>query len=402
MEQKIIFVGSYFYPDHSAGSQMLSDLSFYLAKRGFKVTVITSRRLYGNNSSNLPVDEKIRGVDIVRAWSSEFNRANCIGRLVNYITMGIFFLLKLVKNVENGSIVILMTDPPLLNIIATPLVKINNGVVINWIQDLFPEVAISAGVLSEKRWISNFLTKKRNQSLNNASKNIVIGNQMSDYLVRSGVNNIVMIPNWASGENIYPVSIADNYLRSKWGLQNKFVIGYSGNLGVAHDVQTILEVIKSLRHNPYICFLFIGEGSGMEKIKMVVHDAGYSNVLFKPYQARENLHFSLSVSDVHWMTLSPSMEGYIVPSKFYGILAASRPVIFVGDNDGEIASDIERIKCGFSINIGDVKGFVDVVKYLYKSQDVANAMGEKGRRDFENKYDFKIVSETFYELLSLA
>jgi len=293
-----------------------------------------------------------------------------------------------------------MTDPPLLNVLAYPFIAFKGGRIVNWLQDLFPEVAVGAGVLSKRSFINRVLTTMRNKVLIHADKNIVIGHRMYEYLVDMGINSekIVMIPNWADGNAIKPLSKSDNSFRKNWGLENKFVVGYSGNLGRAHDVSTFLKASQQLQHDDNISFLFIGGGVGIQKFKAYVKENKLGNVLFQPYQSRELLHLSLNVADVHWVTLEPHMEGFIVPSKIYGIFAAGKAVIFLGDKGGEIAEDIERIECGISVEIGDDKRLVEVIKSLSKDAESVKKMGKRGRECFQKEYDFPISAQKFVNL----
>src|SRR5262249_23188636 len=127
----------------------------------------------------------------------------------------------------------------------------------------------------------------------------------------------------------------------EWGLQHRFVVSYSGNLGRAHDSETILSAIAQIERipvlNPPITWLFIGGGSLYDSLQTEVKRLGLKSVQFRPYQSREQLSQSLSAADLHLISLRPELEGLIVPSKFYGILAAGRASIFIGDPNSEIA-----------------------------------------------------------------
>jgi colanic acid biosynthesis glycosyl transferase WcaI len=399
---KIIFTSSYFYPDYSAGSQMLSDLSFYLSKNGFDAAVVTSRRMYDDSGKPLLTHEEFNGVDVHRVWSSRFGRKSYIGRIIDYISLEVSLIIKLFNIIKKGDIVVLMTDPPLLNVISYPLIKFKRGVVVNWLHDLFPEVAVSAGVFAKTSLINRLITKLRNQVIKGADKNVVIGSKMYSYLVDIGVNNekITKIENWSDGSAIYSIENKDNCIRNDWGLEDKFVVGYSGNLGRAHDISTILTVIEKLKYESNILFLFVGGGVGLNRIKKHTKENKLNNVMFKSYQDRDLLALSLNVADVHWVTLNPKMEGFIVPSKFYGILAAGKPVIFIGDADGEIARDIKRIGCGECIDIGKSDKLESIIKQYSDDPKYVTKMGGLGREEFCKSYDFPVAADKFTKLFN--
>jgi len=399
---KIVFLHSYYYPDLSAGSQMLTDLSFYLPVNGFDVSVVASRRMYDGSVQLLLPREELNAVDVHRVWSSSFGRKNYIGRMIDYISLELSLAIELFMIIKKGDIVVLMTDPPLLNVIVHPLIKLKKGVVVNWLQDLFPEVAVNAGLFTSSSLINRLLTRMRNYVLKDGDMNIVIGDRMYDYLVDicANDNKITKIENWSHGGAIFPIRSNDNYVRNDWGLEGKFIVGYSGNLGRAHDISTILAVIEKLKHDSGILFLFIGGGVGLDRIREYAKEMEFNNVMFKPYQDRDLLGLSLNVADVHWVTLNPKMEGFIVPSKLYGILAAGKPIIFIGDSDGEIARDINRIGCGECVEIGDSDKLESIIKQYADDPSYINKMGDLGREEFCKSYDFPVAADKFKKLFN--
>jgi glycosyltransferase involved in cell wall biosynthesis len=143
-------------------------------------------------------------------------------------------------------------------------------------------------------------------------------------------------------------------LRVEWRLQGKFVIGYSGNLGRAHEFKTILDAAQVLRDRPDIAFLFIGAGHQLAMIEAEAQKRGLTNISIRPFQPTWRLKQSLSVPDVHLVSLQAALEGLVVPSKFYGIAAVGRPTIFVGDPSGEIPAILAEAGCGAIAPIGDI------------------------------------------------
>src|SRR5439155_4896450 len=160
-----------------------------------------------------------------------------------------------------------------------------------------------------------------------------------------------VIPNWSDDEEIVPVAHANNPLRSQWSLVDKFVVGYSGNLGRAHEFETILAASTRLRGHDRIAFVCIGGGHHFDEFARRVREHGVKHMFrFVPYQDRKLLKFSLGVPDTHWISLKPELEGLIVPSKFYGIAAAGRAVISISARDGEIARLVEQHDCGLVVS----------------------------------------------------
>ncbi len=324
-----------------------------------------------------------------RVWTFRFGRKYLAGRLLDYLSFYPSAFLALLKLLGKGDVAIAMTDPPLVAIPVSLAVRSRGAVLINWLQDLFPEVASALGLRFARGPLGRFLTRVRNLTLKAAVANVVLGQRMAEALRRHGVHDerIVVIPNWADGNAIRPLPAEANPLREEWALTGKFIAGYSGNLGRAHEFKTILGAAELLREDPGIIFLLVGGGYGYDGLQLEVERRGLRNFLFKPYQAREQLRLSLTLPDVHLVSLLPDLEGLIVPSKFYGIAAAGLPVIFIGSVDGELAHEIEHFKCGMTIQPADVKGLAAFLVALRDDPVLRSQMGGRIRTAFDSRYD---------------
>ena len=176
--------------------------------------------------------------------------------------------------------------------------------------------------------------------------------EMLQDLARADPARIVVIPNWADDAAISPLDSGSNPLREDWGLSGLFVAGYSGNMGRGHHFELLLEAATQLANDPDIRILFIGSGARHQAVLGLVEDMGLDRIVFKPFQPRDRLKFSLTVPDVHIITHRDDMYGLQVPSKFYGALAAGRPVLLIGPEEGEIARVIREFDCGFVCSSG--------------------------------------------------
>ncbi len=394
---KTIFINRFFHPDHSATSQMLSDLAFGLATQGHEIHVITSRQRYDNPAADLPPDEAINGVRIHRVRTPRFGRGNLLGRALDYLGFYVAASTRLLRLARRDDVIVAKTDPPLISVPAALVARLRGARLINWLQDLFPEVARALGV---RGLPYGALTALRDWSLRRAEHNVVIGERMAGLLRDRGIppGQIHLIPNWADGEAIRPVAAADNPLRRDWQLDDKFVVGYSGNLGRAHEFDTILQAATLLAEEPHIRFLFIGDGAQAQRVREAATTHCLDNILFRPYQPRERLHLSLSASDVHLVVLRPELEGLIVPSKYYGIAAAGRPAIFIGDTGGEIARILQDSESGYAVKSGDATGLAGVIRTL-DDAGKREALGRRAREHFERHNRFPIALQRWRELL---
>jgi colanic acid biosynthesis glycosyl transferase WcaI len=397
---KIVFLNRYFYPDHSATSQMLSDLAFHLAAREQLVHVITSRQRYDDSAAALPRFEVVRGVAVHRVWTSTFGRDRLLGRAFDYLTFYLFAAVRLAGLLRKGDVVVAKTDPPLISVPAAFVARLRGVRLVNWVQDLFPETAERLGLRFAAGPVGACMRWWRNLSLRAAQLNVVVGERMRAVVEGFVPGSTEVIHNWADGSSIRPIAQESNRLRSEWGLEGKFVVGYSGNLGRAHDFGTIIDAAARLREESGILFLFIGDGSQREALERKASAHGLTNVLFKPYQSRTALAESLSVADLHLVSLRPELEGLIVPSKFYGIAAAGRPTIFVGDHEGEVARLIAAHGCGLTVPTEDADALVEAVLSLRDDPERVVAMGNAARHLLENRFDQRIAMDRWEAVLA--
>jgi colanic acid biosynthesis glycosyl transferase WcaI len=380
--KRVFFINRYFFPDHSATSQILSQLAFDLAESGYTVHVVTSRHLYNNPAANLKVEETHRGVVIHRIVTTQRGRSQLLGRGFDYLSFYLSAWRLLMALADQTDVLIPMTDPPLLSILAWRVSRRRRSYVINWLQDIYPEVATELGIPLIKGPLGKLLSLARNASLRDADANVVVGALMAQKVLKLGISSdrINVIPNWCDDEAIVPVANDENPLRAEWHLQGKFVVGYSGNLGRAHEFETVFAAAEQLRNNPAIVFLLIGGGHGSAELARRVQDAGLEDKFrFLPYQTNENLRYSLSVPDVHWISLRPQLEGLIVPSKVYGIAAVGRPIIAVIAKDGEIARLVKAHECGVIVEPGNAGEMAKAIVHLATHDDERIRMGLRAR-----------------------
>ena len=378
---RIVFVNRYFFPDQSATSRMLTDLTFRLAERGLSVAVVTSRQLYENPRAGLPSYEVANGVSIYRVSTAVRGRARLVGRALDYLSFHISAGLALLKLLRRGDVVVAKTDPPLISIVVSHVARWRGAVLVNWLQDLFPEVAsvVTPNLIPQR--IERQLAWARNRSLRRAAMNVVLGEAMRDCILRVGVAvaRVRIVPNWADTTRVVPLPTADSETRRRIGLDERFVIGYSGNLGRAHEFETLIGAARLLRADFRFGFLITGGGAKADALRNSVQAQGLDSFFFQSYQPAELLSDSLAAADVHLVSLLPALEGLIVPSKLYGILAAGRPVVFVGDTRSDLAKLVCEQRCGIAVAVGDSEGLAAELRALRDDPARLESMGTRAR-----------------------
>jgi glycosyltransferase involved in cell wall biosynthesis len=384
----LVIVNRYFLPDEGATAQLVGALAFALAERGWRIRIVTSRQLYGNADASLAPNEDVGGLQIHRVWTSRFGRRHLAGRAIDYVTFYLSAFSCLLRVARRGDLVLAMTDPPLLSVLVWIATRVSGAKQINWLQDVFPEVAVELGVIPAG-FVSRLLHQLRNRSLRHAVMNVAIGDRMAAHLRRDGGSTarIAVVHNWANGEAIQPLASRLNSLRAAWELTDRFVVGYSGNFGRAHEFETILQAAEALRNESKIVFLLIGDGHYRTHLESEVRRRGLLNIIIKPFQPTGTLKESLTVPDVHLVSLRPALEGLVVPSKFYGIAAAGRPTIFIGDPSGEVPGILASADCGVSVAVGDAGALASCIKSLHSAPTQCERWGRNARAAFDRYFN---------------
>jgi len=398
---RVLFVNRFYFPDHSATSQMLTDLAADLRLSGMDITVITSRQLIDEPRARLPAREDVAGIHVQRVWSTRFGRATLPGRAIDYLSFYIGALWRLARLCRAGDVVVAKTDPPLISVAAAWVARRRRAHLVNWLHDLFPEIAERVGVRFAGGYAGRAMRGLRNRSLRAADLNVAIGSRMAEELAALGIasQRVTIIHNWCDGGDVRPLPLAGHPLREVWQLKDRFVVSYSGNMGYAHEFATILDAARRLRARSDIVFLFIGGGVRRAALEREVRESELVNVQFKPYQPRESLGRSLTAANAHLVSLSPAVEGLMVPSKFYAIAAAGRPVLFVGAGDGELAGLIDAAGCGFRIAPGAGDTLAGRIIELAANPDLAQRQGQAARRLFEARFDRRLATRAWSQAL---
>lgn len=399
---KIILVNRYFFPDQSATARIVSSIAFSLAERGYDVVAVASRSGHDQSGPILPATDAINGVKVKRLASAGHGRQSLLWRVADYLLFHALAFFWLLRNATAADTVVVCTDPPLLSVTASIAIRVKGALMVNWIMDLFPETAIELGFFRHCKPLGHVFVKLRNWSLRTRGITVCPTGKMAEYLHRQGVpdDQLTVMHLWADGEEIYPVPTAQNRMRERWGLRGAFVVGYSGNFGRAHEFVTIIEAAKRLRNRPDIKFLMIGSGHQHSQVLKIAARLGLCNIIFKPFQPVSDLAESLGVADVHLVSLLPELEHCIIPSKLYGIMAAGRPTIFVGDPDGEISRILATKGCGRSVPIGADALLAAYIERLEENPAECGAMGHAARELQRAEYSRERAADAWCSLLA--
>jgi glycosyltransferase involved in cell wall biosynthesis len=283
---------------------------------------------------------------------------------------------------------VFLTQPPLFSVWGRVLRALRRQPYCCVLMDLYPWVMLEAGVLAADGLPAAVLRRLALAGLRRAEAVVVIGRCMRDRVAALGIatERIHLARNWADPEQVRPLAPETNPLRRELGLADRFVVMYSGNLGVSHYFDDLMAVAERLQQHPEIAFLIAGDGARRGEIEKAVAQRRLGNVMLTGYQDAARLGESLSVGDVHFVSLRQGFEGLVVPSKAYGILAAGRPTIYQGAREGEIARMVDEEGIGSVVRQGDVDGLQGALLRAWREPAWRRQAGTRARALSEGRY----------------
>lgn len=384
---QILVMNQFFWPDTAATGQLLADVTRGMDPNVHVVTVLCSKSPYGVVDATPPPPVKI-----VRLGSVAFSRGK-VGRIVSYVS---FFAAATMRGLRGPkpAIVLTMTTPPLLSLLGTLLKQFRGSQHFIWEMDLYPDIAVDLNVLKPRSWMTRLIGAVADFSRKRADGIIVLGEDMKARLVARAIpeHKIIVAENWADGREILPAPFQEG----------PFVVHYSGTFGLAHEEQTILGAMRQLRNDYRFRFVFAGGGARRQRLEEFCRAEGIGTVEFLPYAKRSDLSRGLAEGHVGLVTQIPETSGSIVPSKVYGIMAAGRPVLYIGPRGATPADIIERYGCGWRIEPGDTQGLVGLLRRLEQNRGLLNDAGVRARGAFETHYDKPIGVARVVSILGIS
>lgn len=411
MKKKLLIYAHYFYPDVASTGQILTELSEGMSDT-FDITVICVVPSYSGTvdekyKTQRIYKEEYKGIKVIRVRVPEFQKSNKISRIKNLLAYFFNSILATMK-IEKQDYIFTISQPPILGGVLGVLGKwIKGGKLIYNIQDFNPEQTMAVGYSTNKLLLNTVMAVDK-FSCKKADEVIVVGRDMQETL-RNRFNNKkvpknTFINNWTNEKEIQPLEQNNPKIvafKEKYNLQDKFIIMYSGNIGLYYDLENIIKVIGKFKNREDVVFAFVGDGTVKGKIEYYVNENKLENVTFIPYQDKADLIYSLNAGDVHWVVNAKGIKGVSVPSKLYGVMASGKPVLGVLDEGSEARLIVEECNCGVCIEPGNYEEIYRKINYILENKETIKSLGANGRAYLErnltkdisiNKYKHTILS----------
>ncbi|MGH7934163.1 MAG: glycosyltransferase family 4 protein [Candidatus Binataceae bacterium] len=385
-----------FWPDLEATGQFLTELCEDLSAEN-EITFIAGPSYHAGQSPRGPWRrERMGTVEIIRTWGTRLPKRRLALRIIN---LGTYFALAAAAalRLKPPEVVIAETDPPLLGALGAILKRRWGCRLIYNVRDLYPDIAQATGGVKNSLLL-RILERGNRMAYESADRVIVLGEDMAGRVIAKGVapERVTIVPDWVDCQRIRPLE--SNPFRTEFG--DRFVVMYSGNLGLSQQLDMVLDAADRLRDDKRIIFVLIGAGARRDWLVERARKLGLPNVMFLPYRPKEKLAESLSAADLHLIPLSAGTAGCLVPSKIYGILAAGRPFVAIMEEFAEVARIARDHAVGFVSPPGDAEAMVRIVRAAVSAPAELKMMGKRARRLAEAKFDRAIVTRRFGEVLA--
>ncbi|WP_026692796.1 glycosyltransferase family 4 protein [Peribacillus kribbensis] len=408
MKKKIAFVINYFYPDLASTGQLMTELCMDL-QSDFEITVIAAQPGYAGEETNTNKTFEIdylENIKVVRIRLPEVDKSSKISRLKYIFSYFMLANMALLKE-KNIDVIYTISQPPVLGgLIGTIGKFLKRTKHVYNIQDFNPEQA-EAISYTNKKFVFNVARSIDKLNCRYADHIILVGNDMAETLKKrfnyTYIPKHSVINNWTNEDEITPQAKTnpkvDGFLQAH-NLKDKFIVMYSGNLGLYYDLENIIKITGAFKAHRDIVFLFIGEGAVKQKMKDFVESNDVNNALFLPYQPKEFIKYSLNAADVHLVVNQKGIKGVSVPSKIYGVMAAGKPILGVLEKGSEAQLIIEKSQSGIVVEPKNYKGIIEAINYLFNlNQKKRREMGIKGRNYLEENLQRKTSINKYRDLL---
>jgi colanic acid biosynthesis glycosyl transferase WcaI len=341
-------------------------------------------------------------VRIHRLRSTHFNKDRLVLRAINMATITIAALFFALRHFRRGDRVLAVTNPPTLPLVIGLAARLKGAHAALLVHDVYPELLAATGFLKAGSLPYRLLARAFSAIFALFGSIVVLGEDMAE-IVRTKLGAasrpIVVIPNWGDHEEVRPIARAANAFARENGLDGKFVVQFSGNIGRTHDIELLLDAARQLRDEKDILFLFVGYGG---KTGLLTGGENLPNVTFLPRQPRERLAEMLAASDVTVISFVDGMYGLSVPSRMYNVMSAGVPIVAAADPRSELARTVADNRAGWVLERRDGDGLVALIRSLHGAEgarEVADR-GMRGRAAVLSKYTLATVLDQYRALFA--
>jgi len=401
--KKVWIIVAYYPPDGGAGTPIYCAIAESLAAENFDISVITSFPHYKKTRPLLEKGkwfsrEEKSGVHVFRGIVYAGDVSNIGKRFINYLSMDFSATITTFRLPKPD--LVLITTPLMMIGFSALLAKLCRGVPFLYnVQDLYPDAVVQAGAVKQG-WVSRLLAMQERWAYKYSSHIVTISEGQKEALVKRGVSGgkITIIPNFVDTSFISPIG-KETTVRGNLNLNDKTVVSYFGNLGLAQSVETILLAAKILQKHPHIHFVIVGDGVKRESLREMRITHALDNVTIMDYPPREKTSEWLATADISLVSLKRGVSTFAPPSKTWSIMASGRPLIATVEEESDLGKIIQRTGAGLVVPPENPNALADAIVQLAASPEMREKMGKAGRSYVETYLNQPKVMSQWIELI---
>ena len=347
-------VSELYYPSETSTGFIMTKLAENLANQ-YKMNVLTGPKSYTSASGKYALQESVNQVNINRVKLGFYNKNSIFKRVLRLSILSIKLGIGAFRRIEKDSTLIVVTNPvPLLFLISLIKRIKKDWFLIILVHDVYPENMIAAGILKKKGVVFKCINFLYSSALKSADNVVVLGRDMKEVIEAKGAQNTRIIESWAETDQIQPdASIG------KHNDEQPLRYLFAGNLGRVQGIPVLLEAIKLIDPN-VATFVFAGNGACAELLEEASLANSEQIKFLGSYERREQKRI-LNSCDIGIVTLAKGLYGLGVPSKAYNLMAAGKPILFIGDRESEIDRVVLENNCGWVVNESDPEAIAEAI-----------------------------------------
>jgi len=406
----ILILTLIFPPDGVSTAQIMGELSADLKDRGDKLTILTTsphfnrdkeaeyRQPLHSHWGSILRKSDYHGIPVYHTLMPRKGKS-VILRLLAWIGFHVISTVAGIISIPKPDIIISPSPPLTIGLSAWLLGAFYRVPFIYNVQEIYPDIAVSLGALKNKRLI-DLLYRLERFVYQKATFLTVIAPRMRQRLLEKGVraDKVEVIPNFVDITDHHPFP-KDNQFSRQYGVHDKFLVSYAGNIGPAQGLDKLIDAAILLQKEAAIHFMVMGDGSLRESFTQRVFNLHLGNFTVLPYQPYSLIPLVYGASDICLVPLSTGIGSEAIPSKVYRIMACARPVFATTDKDSDLAHLIASVNCGVAIETGSPEALSDAIFKGYKNKALWQAMGKNGRDHVIENYSRFVVTERYHKLI---
>lgn len=404
MKKDVLFMCQFFYPEDISSALLPFQTAVALKDSGLSVDVFCGfPQEYIKDNKGIPLHETIEGINIYRKKYLQLSRSNFLGRIINYFSFTFMMLMNIIK-CRQYRVIVVYSNPPILPLVTLLAKKMFKCKIIFVTYDLYPEIAINMNVIGISSFISKVMTQINSRIFPNASHVVALSHDMKKYILNNrniDSNKVSVIHNWAT-EELHSSDIQLASFKKIRG-EYKLIISYFGNMGIAQDMDTILNFINDPRiKKANICFLFAGHGNKRVKVEKLIKEENLTNCIMLDYLRGRAFVDALNITDIFLVSLKKNIAGLAVPSKTYSYYQTGKPVIAIMDKSTDISKEIYKHNAGLSIDNGETEQLIQWVLSIVNDEVQLFNMNKNVQKLFNDLYAKELQLKKYVELVNLV